>query len=186
MSIDNGAGHRAPRTTDDSMMNEDDTTPAPEVDCNAHCQCCPGTGWLWDNRKCFNQYHRVRPCPVPDDTARQPGPRALRPPMRPPDPVVYEPEPEPEPAPVAAQPAPPAMPAPVEPPFDIHSIMSVAAFARKGFRAGRGLYTIARDLTALGVPVPHDGEWHAWDIKRLLLDNPRPAPARPKRTKAAA
>jgi hypothetical protein len=64
-----------------SDMSEHETASMTEYDCNAHCAQCPGTGWFWGGSKCFNQYHRTRACPVPDEAAR-PGPaRALRPPL---------------------------------------------------------------------------------------------------------
>jgi hypothetical protein len=168
-------------------MSENETARAPEYDCNAHCREteCPGTGWEWNGLKCFNQWGRPRACPVPDDTARLPGPRALRPPMRPPDPVVYEPEPEPAPepehAPVAAQPAP--VPAPVVL-FDVHDLAAVAAFARRAFRAGKRMQWTVVELTRLNCPAPRGGAWRTCDVKHLLLDNPRPD--RPKRAKVVA
>jgi hypothetical protein len=50
------------------------------LDVNAHCLECPGTGWLWGTKKCFDQYGRVRACFV-----RDPGHRngTLRPPLAP-------------------------------------------------------------------------------------------------------
>ena len=160
-------------------MNEHETASLTEYDCNAHCLKCPGAGFIWGTSKCFDRYHRVRACPAFDEATR-PGHRALRPPMRPPDSVVCDPEPV---DPLDTADAVTALPAPVTA-FDIHDSAAVAARARVGFRQGRGMTLIAAELTRLNCPAPHGATWRAWDIRKLLLDNPRPA--RPKRAKMAA
>lgn len=79
-------------------------------------------------------------------------------------------------------PPPPAFPCellvPVAP-FDIHDEADVARWARKGFRAGRGMCWLAAELTRFKTPAQNGGDWRQCDVKHLLLCHPRaPAPAK--------
>lgn len=74
----------------------------------------------------------------------------------------------PEPAPGNQAPL-PAPPVPLAP-FDIADATSLAQHARKGFRAGRSLNSLAAELTRLT-----GTEWRAWDVRHLLLNHPRQA-----------
>jgi len=67
------------------------------------------------------------------------------------------------------------IPAPPVPPKPVLSMdaASAVAFMRKNFRAGRGLYRIARDLCSLA-PAPNGDRWRPCDVRRALLEHPRP------------
>jgi hypothetical protein len=118
----------------------------------------------WDTR-----LEKVRPCPIPEDYGHKNG-IALRPPIAPRRAIFLVPAP----VPVV-----PALPEPEPAPLDIHDIATVAAYARRFFRVGKGMQWLAVELTRLNVPGPHGATWRAWDVKHLLLDNPRPARSKP-------
>jgi len=77
----------------------------------------------------------------------------------------------PEPVPIEPAPA-PAPPAPLAP-FNIADSACTAHYARKGFRAGRSLSSLAAELTRMKVAAPNGTEWRACDVRHLLLNNPR-------------
>ena len=146
-----------------------------EQDVNAHCLGCPGTGWLWGGSKCFDQCHRVRACPVPDEAARLRNGVPLRAPLCACMPAA------PKPAPIASEPE----PVPVTS-FDISDEVAVARHARVGFRSGREMRSLASELAMLGVPAPNGKEWQPWHVKRLLLRYPPERRPPVRRAKMAA
>jgi hypothetical protein len=72
----------------------------------------------------------------------------------------------PEPVPSNSAPL-TALPVPLAP-FDIADAAAVAHHARKGFRKGRSLNSLAAELTRLT-----GTEWRACDVRHLLLNHPR-------------
>jgi hypothetical protein len=136
---------------------------------------------LWPLDEYFNATTRqvdIRPLAIPPK--RHPNgvplcaPLGVPLPQAPPEPA---PEPEPrEPEPVPTEPEP--EPVPVAP-FDIFDETEIAAFARRNFRAGRGLRATAAQLTKWKVPAPNGGAFRQSDVKHLLLcHSSEPAPVK--------
>lgn len=122
----------------------------------------------------------VRPFPIPEP--KHPNGVPLRPPLaprptkvviiKPPAPVLSQPQPEPVAVPLPSIPVVVPVRARTSP-FNISDIAEVAAYSRKLFRAGRSLYVIAGELTKWKACGSESPLWKVSEVKRLLLDHPR-------------